>query len=43
MGIVLIPSLSKAIKKNKKEEIETIQNRSLEFCLLISLPSAAGL
>jgi len=43
MGIVLLPSLSKAIKKNKKEEIETIQNRSLEFCLLISLPSAVGL
>ena len=43
MGIVLLPSLSKAIKKNKKEEIETIQNRSLEFCLLISLPSAFGL
>jgi len=43
MGIVLLPSLSKAIKKNDQEEIQTTQNRSLEFCLLISLPSAVGL
>ena len=43
MGIVLLPSLSKAIKNNNTEEIDTTQNRSLEFCLLISLPSAAGL
>ncbi len=43
MGIVLLPSLSKAIKQNNKEEITTTQNRSLEFCLLIALPSAAGL
>ena len=43
IGIVLLPSLSKAIKQNNKNEIEIKQNRSLEFCLLISLPSAAGL
>jgi len=43
MGIVLLPSLSKAIKKNKTEDIQMTQNRSLEFCLLISLPSAVGL
>ena len=43
MGIVLLPSLSKAIKKNDQEETQTTQNRSLEFCLLISLPSAVGL
>ena len=43
MGVVLLPSLSKAIKENNTQEIETTQNRSLEFCLLISLPSAAGL
>ena len=43
MGIVLLPSLSKAIKNNNTAEINTTQNRSLEFCLLISLPSAAGL
>ena len=43
MGVVLLPNLSKAIKQNKKEDIQMTQNRSLEFCLLISLPSAVGL
>ncbi len=43
MGIILLPSLSKAIKNNNTEEINTTQNRALEFCLLIALPSAAGL
>jgi len=43
MGIVLLPSLSRAIKNNDKIEIKETQNRSLEFCFLISLPSAAGL
>ena len=32
-----------SIEKNNKEEIDNTQNRSLEFSLLISLPSAAGL
>ena len=43
MGIVLLPSLSRAIKKNDQKEIQITQNRSLEFCLLISIPSAVGL
>ena len=43
MGIVLLPSLSNAIKKNNQDEIQTTQNRSLEFCLFISIPSAIGL
>ena len=43
IGIVLLPSLSKAIKNNDEKEIRTTQNRSIEFCLLISLPSAFGL
>tara|TARA_Y100000996_G_scaffold154327_1_gene118850 strand:- start:320 stop:1879 length:1560 start_codon:yes stop_codon:yes gene_type:complete len=43
MGIVLLPSLSKSIKKDHIEEIQITQNRSLEFCLLISIPSAVGL
>ncbi len=43
MGVVLLPSLSKAIKNNNKKEIDDTQNRSLEFSLLISLPSAVGL
>jgi len=43
MGIVLLPSLSKAIKKNNHKLIQKTQNRALEFCLLISLPSSVGL
>ena len=43
LGIVLLPSLSKAIKQSDKETTNNIQNRSIEFSLLISLPSAIGL
>ena len=43
MGVVLLPALSKAIKENNQADIAMTQNRSLEFCLLISLPSAVGL
>ena len=43
MGIVLLPSLSKAIKKDNENEVHNTQNRALEFSLLISLPSAVGL
>jgi len=43
MGIVLLPSLSKAIKNDNKQEISITQNRALEFSLLVSLPSAVGL
>ena len=43
MGVVLLPALSKAIKENNQLDIAMTQNRSLEFCLLISLPSAVGL
>ena len=43
LGIVLLPSLSKAIKSSNQETIHNIQNRSIEFSLLISLPSAIGL
>lgn len=43
MGVVLLPALSKSIKQNNQADIAMKQNRSLEFCLFISLPSAAGL
>tara|TARA_B100000700_G_scaffold264991_1_gene303060 strand:- start:657 stop:2216 length:1560 start_codon:yes stop_codon:yes gene_type:complete len=43
IGIVLLPSLSRAIKKNKQDEILSIQNKSIEFCFLISFPAAVGL
>tara|TARA_Y100000590_G_scaffold140932_1_gene161727 strand:+ start:295 stop:1839 length:1545 start_codon:yes stop_codon:yes gene_type:complete len=44
LGIALLPTLSKYIKQGAGEEkINNVQNRSMEFSLLISLPSAAGL
>ena len=43
IGIVLLPSLSKAIKQSDQSIIDNIQNRSIEFSLLISIPSAIGL
>ena len=43
LGVVLLPRLSKAIKQNNQTDINIIQNRSLEFSLLIALPSAVGL
>ncbi len=43
LGIVLLPSLSKAIKQSDQETTNNIQNRSIEFSLLISLPSSIGL
>ena len=43
LGIVLLPSLSKAIKQSDQETTNNIQNRSIEFSILISLPSAIGL
>ena len=43
LGVVLLPRLSKAIKQNDHTNINSIQNRSLEFSILIALPSAAGL
>ena len=43
LGIVLLPGLSKAIKSENNEMTKKLQNRSLEFALLISIPSAIGL
>ena len=43
LGVVLLPNLSKAIKSDNNEVITKLQNRSLEFALLISIPSAIGL
>ena len=43
LGVVLLPSLSKAIKLGNNEVATKLQNRSLEFALLISIPSAIGL
>ena len=43
MGVVLLPNLSRAIKEKKIDSIKETQNRSLEFSLLITIPSAVGL
>ena len=43
LGVVLLPSLSKSIKSNDNEITKKLQNNSLEFALLISIPSAIGL
>ncbi|MDC0161859.1 murein biosynthesis integral membrane protein MurJ [bacterium] len=43
LGVVLLPGLSKAIKSDNYEMTKKLQNRSLEFALLISIPSAIGL
>ena len=44
LGIALLPTLSKLIKENADiKKIISIQNRSIEFALLISIPSAIGL
>ncbi len=44
LGIVLLPKLSNYIKQEESlDKIFNIQNRSLEFALLISAPAAVGL
>ena len=43
VGTVALPSLSKSIKLNDKKSVELIQNRSLELCLLLSIPATFGL
>ena len=43
VGTVSLPILSIAIKKRNKIEIKKIQNKSLELCLLLSIPASVGL
>ena len=43
IGTIILPQLSKYIQKNKKFEIERIQNKSLEFSLLLSFPAMLAL
>jgi len=43
IGTVLLPSLSKYIESKNTNKIEFIQNKSLEYCLFLSLPAAAAL
>ena len=43
VGTVSLPILSSAIKKRNNIKIKKIQNKSLELCLLLSIPASVGL
>ena len=43
IGIVLLPKLSKEIKKNKPQTIQEMQNKSLELSLILAIPASIGL
>ena len=43
IGTVMLPELSKLIKNNNKIEAFNLQNRSMEFCLFLSIPAAVAL
>lgn len=43
IGVVLLPELSRALKADRTDDVMALQNRSLEFALLLTLPSAVGL
>lgn len=43
VGIVLLPELARALKAGNEAEAASLQNRSVEFTLLLTLPAAAAL
>tara|TARA_B100000674_G_scaffold266229_1_gene219746 strand:- start:493 stop:2022 length:1530 start_codon:yes stop_codon:yes gene_type:complete len=43
IGTVLLPSLSKFVKKKNNNKIDLIQNKSLELSIFLSLPATFGL
>ncbi len=43
VGTVLLPSLSKLVREGKTEETAAMQNRAIEFALLLVIPAAAAL
>ena len=43
IGTVLLPNLSKNIQSKNKKKIDSIQSKSLELCLFLSLPASAAL
>ena len=43
IGTVALPELSKKIKIGNWNEVQNIQNRSLELCVLLSVPACFGL
>ena len=43
VGTVSLPALSKSLKIGKSEEANSIQNKSIELCFLLSIPASLGL
>ncbi len=43
VGTVMLPQLSKYIKKQNVKKITHLQNRAIELCLFLSIPAATGL
>ena len=43
IGVVLLPELSRALKAGATDEVQHLQNRSLEFALGLTLPAAVGM
>lgn len=42
VGVVLLPELARALKADDHEDAQHLQNRSLEFALVLTLPAAVG-
>lgn len=43
IGVVLLPELSRALKAENSKDAKNLQNRSMEFGLLLTLPAAVAL
>ncbi len=43
VSTVMLPELSKQVKKNNFKQITNLQNRSLELCLFLSVPASIAL
>jgi putative peptidoglycan lipid II flippase len=43
VGVVLLPELARSLRAGNADEVQHLQNRSLEFALALTLPAAIGL
>tara|TARA_B100000674_G_scaffold161528_1_gene129146 strand:+ start:2382 stop:3908 length:1527 start_codon:yes stop_codon:yes gene_type:complete len=43
IGTVALPNLAKCIKLKKQRAVDKLQTKSIELCLLLSIPAAVGL
>ena len=43
IGVVLLPELTRALASADENEVQVLQNKSLEFALMLTLPAAVGL